>query len=81
VKPKIEKEFEMLVLTRSSGETITIGNDIKLTVTRIKGRTVRIAVEAPAGMKILRGELIPGKHLTGSHEPLAKTLQKGKEIA
>lgn len=71
----------MLVLTRTAGESITIGNDIKLTVTRVKGRAVRIAIEAPVGLKILRGELIPGKHLSGNHEPLAKLLKKGKKIA
>jgi carbon storage regulator len=47
----------MLVLTRKAGETIRIGNDVLLTVVRIEGNRVRIAVEAPRSLTVLRGEL------------------------
>jgi carbon storage regulator CsrA len=46
----------MLVLTRKTGETIKIG-DAVLTVTKVKGQAVRVAIEAPREVRILRGEL------------------------
>lgn len=47
----------MLVLSRKLGETILIDGKIRVTVNRIKGKQVRIAVEAP-GMKIDRAECV-----------------------
>jgi len=46
----------MLVLTRKSGETILVGENITITVIRT-GHSVKIGVEAPVEVKILRGEL------------------------
>lgn len=48
----------MLVLTRKEGEKIHIGKDIVLTVLEVKGNRIRIGVEAPANLSVLRGELI-----------------------
>jgi carbon storage regulator len=47
----------MLVLSRKAGETIHIGEDIRITVATVHGNRVRIAVEAPEEVLILRGEL------------------------
>ena len=47
----------MLVLTRKSQDSIRIGDNIKVTILRIKGNTVRIGVEAPDDVRIVRGEL------------------------
>jgi carbon storage regulator CsrA len=47
----------MLVLSRKSKEEIQIGDDIKITVLRIKGHSVSIGIDAPGKMRILRGEL------------------------
>ena len=49
----------MLVLTRKLGETIQVGEDVCLTVLKIKGNTVRIGIEAPATVQVKRGELPP----------------------
>ncbi len=46
----------MLVLSRKLGETIVIGNDITLTVIEVKGNRVRLAIEAPDQVRILRAE-------------------------
>jgi len=47
----------MLVLSRREGERIRIGNSITVTVVRCAGDKVRIGIEAPPDMLILRGEL------------------------
>lgn len=47
----------MLVLSRKVGQTIVVGNDIELVVTRVSGNRVTVGVQAPDDVKILRGEL------------------------
>ncbi len=47
----------MLVLTRKADQTIQIGEGIRVTVLRVRGGAVRIGIDAPRGVKILRGEL------------------------
>lgn len=47
----------MLVLTRKIGESVTIGDDVKISVIDIKGRQVRIGIEAPSHMKVHREEI------------------------
>ena len=49
----------MLVLTRKTDEQIVIGDDIKITLIRVRGNTVRLGIEAPRDVRILRGELEP----------------------
>ena len=47
----------MLVLSRKPGERILIGGDVVLTVIRTGPNTVRLGIEAPRDMRILRQEL------------------------
>ena len=47
----------MLVLNRKRNETICIGEEIFVTVTRIKGSRVQLAIEAPSSLGIRRAEL------------------------
>jgi len=47
----------MLVLTRKLGESIAIDDDIKIVVLQIKGRQVRLGIEAPQDTKIHREEV------------------------
>ncbi len=47
----------MLILTRKSGESITIGEDIKIQVIEIKGRQVRLGIDAPKDCIIHREEV------------------------
>lgn len=54
----------MLVLTRKTGETITIDGDIVIQVVQVQGRQVRIGIKAPKEKKVQRGELISGPHTT-----------------
>jgi carbon storage regulator len=47
----------MLILTRRAGETILIGENISITVVEIRGRQVRIGINAPADILVLREEM------------------------
>ncbi len=47
----------MLVLTRKSGESIRIGDDITVTVMEIRGKQVRLGIEAPAETTVHREEV------------------------
>ena len=47
----------MLILTRKSGETITIGENIQVRVLGVKGGQVRIGVEAPREVTVNREEV------------------------
>ncbi len=47
----------MLVLTRKSGEVITIGDDIRITVVGIEGSQVKIGIDAPKNVKVYRAEI------------------------
>ncbi|MBC8352330.1 MAG: carbon storage regulator [Planctomycetes bacterium] len=47
----------MLVLTRKTQEQIHIGNNITISILKLKGNTVRIGIEAPRNIRVLRGEL------------------------
>lgn len=47
----------MLVLTRKLQEQIHIGDSITITVVRIQGNTVRVGIEAPKEVRVIRGEV------------------------
>ncbi|MDP9013233.1 MAG: carbon storage regulator [Pseudomonadota bacterium] len=47
----------MLVLTRGLRQALTIGNDITVTVLEIRGTQVRIGVQAPRDIAVLRKEV------------------------
>ena len=47
----------MLHITRRAGQTIRIGDDIVIEITEIGGSFVRIGVEAPRHIQVLRDEI------------------------
>ena len=47
----------MLILSRKAEQSIRIGNNVRITVLGIQGGRVKIGVEAPSSVSILRGEL------------------------
>lgn len=47
----------MLVLTRKSGESIRIGDDVRIVLLDIKGHQIRLGIEAPDDVPIHREEL------------------------
>jgi carbon storage regulator len=48
----------MLVLSRKLNETIVIGNNIRIRVVGISGSQVRLGIEAPDEIKVMREELL-----------------------
>ncbi len=48
----------MLVLSRKTGERIMIGDKIAITVVRISQGTVRIGIDAPRDLSVVREEVI-----------------------
>jgi carbon storage regulator len=47
----------MLILTRKAGEQLRIGEQILVTIQRVDRNSVRIGIEAPGEVPIVRGEL------------------------
>ena len=47
----------MLVLSRKVGQEIVIDGNIKVRVLKVKGNTIRVGIEAPPEVHIVRGEL------------------------
>lgn len=56
----------MLVLSRKESERIRLGDSIVVTVVRVAGDKVRLGIEAPADMLVLREELEPHSRVTTS---------------
>jgi carbon storage regulator len=56
----------MLVLSRKESERIRLGDSIVVTVVRVAGDKVRLGIEAPADILVLRDELEPESRAVGS---------------
>lgn len=50
----------MLILSRHPGESITIGDDIVITVVATSGNQVRLGITAPRAVRVLREEIYRG---------------------
>ena len=62
----------MLVLSRKESERIRLGDSIVVTVVRVAGDKVRLGIEAPADMLVLREELEPHSRVAGSRSGLSE---------
>ncbi|NQV25118.1 MAG: carbon storage regulator [Rhodopirellula sp.] len=64
----------MLVLSRKPGERILIGDQVAITIVRIGPNTVRLGIDAPRDMNIVREELCAEKSAEAdlvTHRPTA----------
>lgn len=48
---------DLLILTRKIGETVAIGDAVKVQVVDVKGRQVRLGITAPASLAVHREEV------------------------
>lgn len=61
----------MLILTRRVGESLIIGDDVKITVLGVKGNQVRVGVDAPRDVAVHREEILNRPQSTA--KPAAKS--------
>ncbi len=59
----------MLLITRRSGQSIRIGEDIVITIRTVRGKQVQVAIEAPLDIIVVRTELPPKEIAGGAEEP------------
>lgn len=64
----------MLVLTRKPAETIRIGDDIVIKVIKTSRGTVKIGIEAPDHIRVMRGELLEQVPANALPEPSVSKL-------
>lgn len=58
----------MLVLTRKTNQSITIGDDIEITVLSVSGDKVRIGIDAPRDISVFRREVLDNAEAESSKE-------------
>lgn len=63
----------MLILTRRVGETVMIGDDVVVTVLRVKGNQVRIGVDAPKSVSVQREEIYARMQQNGADGKIETT--------
>jgi carbon storage regulator len=59
-------------LSRKPGEKLVIGDDIVLTIVEVKGNRVRLAIDAPDDVRILRSEFAVWHDLPVNNKKLAE---------
>ncbi len=75
----------MLILTRKLGESVTIGDDIKITILGVRGRQVRLGIIAPQKVTIHREEIYfkiqeeNKKAVSGSTDEISRMAKMIKE--
>lgn len=80
----------MLILTRKAGQGFLIGDDIEITITEVSTDKVRVGINAPKNIKVLRAELsqtleenaaAAGVATRQSLQALAQKLKKAPEAS
>jgi carbon storage regulator len=56
-----QPELLMLILTRRTGESLRIGDDVEVTVMAVNGSQVRIGIKAPRNIAVDREEIAERK--------------------
>ncbi len=58
----------MLVLSRKLNERIVVGGSVVVTVVRISGDKVRLGIDAPDDVRVIRDEVVDPEGAAGSNE-------------
>jgi carbon storage regulator len=61
MKSAFTRSYFMLILTRRTGETLRIGEDVEVTVMAVNGSQVRIGIKAPRNVAVDREEIAERK--------------------
>ena len=57
----------MLILTRRPGESLILEDDIRVTILEAKGNQIRIGIDAPEEVDVVRDEILPDDHPLSRH--------------
>ncbi len=68
----------MLILTRKPGESLYIGDDVKVTIVEIKGNQIRVGIDAPADLRIYREEIY--KQILEENKNAAEAVMSGSAL-
>jgi carbon storage regulator len=68
----------MLILSRRPGESLTIGDDITITVVSINGNQIRLGINAPREVRVLRDEIY--KAIRDENEAAATTHEQKRRM-
>jgi carbon storage regulator len=68
----------MLVLTRKTGESIVIGDDIVVTVLEVRSDQVRIGIQAPRRVQVHREEVV--RRVEGENAAAAASTDRAKAL-
>jgi carbon storage regulator len=71
----------MLVLSRKCNETIVIGDSIRIKVVGISGNQVRLGIEAPSDVRVMREELLCGKEGALTKQPATRGVIARRPLA
>ena len=69
----------MLALTRRINESVIINHNIKIVIVDVSGDKVRVGVEAPAGVVVLRSELVKDRESMKKSENCGDLTQENAE--
>ncbi len=64
----------MLALSRRTGESVMIGNDIEITILEAKGEQVKLGIKAPRSVAVYRKELF--EQIQASNKESAESAEK-----
>jgi carbon storage regulator len=68
----------MLILSRRPGESLTIGDKIVVTVVSINGNQIRLGIDAPRDVRVLRDEIY--KAIREENQAAAKAHEQTREM-
>jgi len=71
----------MLVFMRKEGESFYIGENIEITINTIENNQVKVCVEAPKELPIIRKELLTNESHKKTKQDIFETVEKLKKRA
>src|SRR3954452_10222149 len=77
---RLPRKRAMLVLTRKLMEKLFIGDDICVTVVRLEGGQVRLGIEAPREISVVRAELVPERLAAQSKDAHRGAISVPREV-